>query len=262
MSSRALARAQPVARAACCMRVDVDLGDARGRPRRGPRTARAASRSAARRGTRRSRGCRARRRRAARGGRGWSRAASGSRSRAGSAGGACRRLERTRRARPSSLSAVGCRTRWPACGRSRGRCRSACRPPPRSISSRSSSNERPSVLPAPAVFSSSRRQRLGLARACSSSSPTRASASSCGSPDGRAGVEHHAVGSDLVAHAQRMDQRGGRLGAHLAVLRGRVDQVDGVDRDRLDRPVLHQLEELGDVVVLPARRPPLRAATG
>ena len=55
-------------------------------------------------------------------------------------------------------------------------------PPARSISSRSSSNERPSVLPAPAVFSSSRRHPSDSASACFSISPTRASASSCGSP--------------------------------------------------------------------------------
>ena len=55
-------------------------------------------------------------------------------------------------------------------------------PPARSISSRSSSNERPSVLPAPAVFSSSRRQLSDSDSACFTISPARDSASSCGSP--------------------------------------------------------------------------------
>ena len=113
------------------------------------------------------------------------------------------------------------------------------------------------MLPAPAVFSSSSRQLSDSASACFTISPTRGSASSSGSPTVEPGWTHDAVGADLVAHAQRVDQRGGGLLAHLPVLGGRVDQVDGVDRDRLDRPVLHQLEELGDVVVLPARRPPL-----
>ena len=77
-------------------------------------------------------------------------------------------------------------------------------------------------------------------------------------PDGRPRVHHHAVGPDLVAHAQRVDQRGGGLVAHLLVLGGGVDQVDRVDRHRPDRPVLHQPQELGDVVALPRGRPPLR----
>ena len=47
------------------------------------------------------------------------------------------------------------------------------------------------------------------------------------------------------------------LRPHVAVLGRRVDQVDGVDRDRLDRPALHQLQELGHVVRLPAGGPPL-----
>ena len=55
-------------------------------------------------------------------------------------------------------------------------------PPARSTSSRSSSKERPTVLPAPAVFSSSSRQRFDSASACLTISPTRGSASSCGSP--------------------------------------------------------------------------------
>ena len=130
-------------------------------------------------------------------------------------------------------------------------------PPARSISSRSSSKLRPSVLPAPAVFSSSSRQRSDSPSACSSISPTRGERLVVRLADRGAGVEHHAVGLDLVAHAQRVDQRGGRLAPHLAVLGGRVDQVDGVDRDRLDRPRLHQLEELRDVVVAPARGAPL-----
>ena len=51
------------------------------------------------------------------------------------------------------------RSRWRACGRSRGR-RRAARPPPQTSSSRaSSSNERPSVPPAPAVFSRCSGQR-------------------------------------------------------------------------------------------------------
>jgi hypothetical protein len=75
--------------------------------------------------------------------------------------------------------------------------------------------------------------------------------------DRGAGVEHHAVGLDLVAHAQRVDERVGRLPAHLAVLRSRVDQVDGVNGDRPDGPALHELQEGSDVVLPPARRTPL-----
>jgi hypothetical protein len=58
--------------------------------------------------------------------------------------------------------------------------------------------------------------------------------------DRRPGVHDHAVGPDLVAHPQGVDERGGRLLAHLAVLRGRVDEVDRMDRGRLDRAPLHQ----------------------
>jgi hypothetical protein len=77
-----------------------------------------------------------------------------------------------------------------------------------------------------------------------------------GLADGRARVEHDAVGPDRVAHPQGVGQRVQRLLADLRLLRRAVDQVDRMDHDRLDRPVGHQLAELGDVVVLPARRPP------
>jgi hypothetical protein len=65
-------------------------------------------------------------------------------------------------------------------------------------------------------------------------------------------VEHHAVGLDLVAHAQGVDQRVRRLLPHLPVLCGRVDQVDRVDRYRLDRTLLAERQELGHVIRLPA----------
>ena len=51
---------------------------------------------------------------------------------------------------------------------------------------------------------------------------------------GRSRMQHHANGADPGADAQRLDQRGPRLGPDLAVLGGAVDQVDGVDQDRLD----------------------------
>ena len=55
-------------------------------------------------------------------------------------------------------------------------------PPERSRSARNSSNERPIVLPAPAVFSRSSRQRSDSPSACRTISPTRGNASSFGSP--------------------------------------------------------------------------------
>ena len=106
-------------------------------------------------------------------------------------------------------------------------------PPARSISSRSSSNERPSVLPAPAVFSSSSRHASDSDERVLHHLADARQRLLVRLAHGRAGVEHHAVGPDLVAHPQRVDQRVRGLLAHLPVLRGRVDQVDRVDRDRL-----------------------------
>jgi hypothetical protein len=69
-------------------------------------------------------------------------------------------------------------------------------------------------------------------------------------------VEDDAVGADRVSHPQRVRQRGQRLLPDHRVVGGRVDQVHGVDHDRLDRPVGHALAELVDVRLLVLRRPP------
>jgi hypothetical protein len=66
----------------------------------------------------------------------------------------------------------------------------------------------------------------------------------------------HTVGADRRTHPHGVQHRLERLRPDILLGRGQVDQVDGVDDDRLDRPVGHQRPELGDVVVLPARRPP------
>ena len=113
----------------------------------------------------------------------------------------------------------------------------------------SSSNERPSVPPAPAVFSR-----------CSSQPSLSASASRdrlAGAGDrladiaglGRARVQDHAAGADRLADAQRVRQRGERFGADVGVLAGAVEQVDGVDQHGVDRAVRHRLAERRDVLL-------------
>jgi hypothetical protein len=78
-------------------------------------------------------------------------------------------------------------------------------------------------------------------------------ASECVAGTGRVLEEQRAA----LGLRERVVQRVRRLLPHLAILRGRVDQVDRVDQDRFDRAALAERQELGHVVGLPARGAPL-----
>ena len=217
-------------------RVHIHLGGRVAARRPGPRTGPAASRSAARRGRRRSRARRARRRPGARGGRGSSRARSASRSGAGSGAGAIPTIFSQRSTTSASLSAVAMSKPLASMWHESRQTPIRLWPPARSISSRSSSNERPIVLPAPAVFSSSRRQRLRLAERVPQhlADPRRAPRRAARRPWSRGGAPRRRRRSRRPS-AARGSARRRTFFAHLAVLGRRVDQVDGVDRHRLDR---------------------------
>jgi len=73
---------------------------------------------------------------------------------------------------------------------------------------------------------------------------------------GRARVQDHAGGADRLPDAQRVRERCQRFGADVLVVRGAVEQVDGVDQHRSDRAVGHHLAEGGDVLVAVGRRFP------
>ena len=70
------------------------------------------------------------------------------------------------------------------------------------------------------------------------------------------GVDDHPHGPDAVADAERVGQGVERFLPHLLVVRGRVDQVDRMDRDDLHLGCVHRLAEGGEVVVGVAGRPP------
>jgi hypothetical protein len=73
---------------------------------------------------------------------------------------------------------------------------------------------------------------------------------------GRPRMEHDRHGADALANAQRMDQRGQRLLPDLGILRAAVEQVDGVDQDRLDRAVGTGIAKGAEVVLAVRGRPP------
>ena len=164
--------------------------------------------------------------------------------------------------RAHALRGCGCHSRRPAGGRSPGTRRGAHRRRPPSSSAASSSSERPSVPPAPAVFSR-----------CSSQPSLSASASRdrlAGTRDrladvarlGRAGVQHDARGADRGTDAQRVRQRRERFRADLGVLARAVEQVDRVDQHRVDRALGHRLAERRDVLVAVGASASTCAATG
>ena len=72
----------------------------------------------------------------------------------------------------------------------------------------------------------------------------------------RAGVQDDAGRADRVADAQRMGQRGQRLGADVGVLAGAVEQVDRVDQHGVDRARGERLAERGEVLVAVGGGPP------
>ena len=150
---------------------------------------------------------------------------------------------------PQRLARCGRRSPTRTGGRSPGTRRAASGRPPSSISVASSSNERPSVPPAPAVSSSSSGHVSDSASASLITSPARSSASSDVALQRRARVQDHAHGAQLRARVQRDLQRLERLRAQLRVLGGAIEQVDGVDDQRLDDGAVHRLVERVDLLV-------------
>ena len=149
----------------------------------------------------------------------------------------------------------GCHSRRRAGGRSPGTPRGARPPPAASSSCASSSNERPSVPPAPAVFSRCSSQPSLSASASRSSrrrarSPRRRGPSW---PSRGAGPRRwrRSPGRRAASGSARQ-----RLGADLGILAGAVEQVDGVDQHRVDRACGHRLAERRDVLLACSGRPP------
>ncbi len=71
-----------------------------------------------------------------------------------------------------------------------------------------------------------------------------------------AGMEDDPGRADPVAGPQRVGEGGERLLAQLVVFRRAVDQVDGVDHDRVDRGGVHRLAEGREVLRAVAGRAP------
>ena len=143
-------------------------------------------------------------------------------------------VELVEHARPAPPR-CGCRSPRRAGGRSPGR-RRAARPPPAASTSRaSSSNERPSVPPAPAVSSrcsghlSLSFHRLRDHLSCAVDRLADVAAVLSAEP----GCRTTACAPSSRPRAARR-QRGQRLVADLGVLGRAVEQVDGVDQERVD----------------------------
>ena len=65
---------------------------------------------------------------------------------------------------------------------------------------------------------------------------------------GGARMQHDGGRADRRAGLQRVDERCERFGAYVAVLAGAVEQVDGVDQDRVDGARVHRRAERRDVL--------------
>ena len=167
------------------------------------------------------------------------------------------RAPRSRRSPREGAAACGSRSPRRAGGRSRGRRRGAAPPPPAS-SSAASSVER-------AARACRRRRRCSRGAAGSArtrrapaakTSPARAIAGADRARLRRARVDDDGVRADRVADAQRVGQRGERLGADLRVLRGAVEEVDGMDQDGADLARRHRLAEAREVLLAVVGRAP------
>src|SRR5947209_14466109 len=73
---------------------------------------------------------------------------------------------------------------------------------------------------------------------------------------GRAGVEDDRGGADRVTQAEGADQPGERLLDDLGVVRGAVEEVDGVDQYRADLAGGEVFAEAGVVLLGVGGRPP------
>ena len=130
-------------------------------------------------------------------------------------------------------------------------------PPAASISAASSSNERPSVPPAPAVFSRCSAQRSLSASASRMTSPARSIAGATSPVFAEPGCSTTARAPSASPARSDGDQRGQRLLADLRSSRAGVEQVDGVDeRARRPRSPPCGLVERRDLLVGVDRRLP------
>ncbi len=162
-------------------------------------------------------------------------AASSSRSGGGSAGARARPWRRTRRRPRRAPRRCGSRSRRRAGGSESRQTPMRLSPSSSSTSSASSSKLRPSVPSVPAVFSSSSGQRSVVVERLRDSLRGALHRWRVRLALARSRVHDDAVGADPVADPQRVRERGERLGSDLALVGGAVDQVDGMDDDRLDR---------------------------
>ena len=142
-----------------------------------------------------------------------------------------RRIRRPPRRAPRQS---GSRSPRRAGGSSPGRRPSRLPPPAASISSASSSKFRPSGPWVPAVFSSRSGQRSELGERLADDLPGPPHRRPVRLALARAGVQDHPGRADPVADPEGVLERGQRLAPDLPILAGAVDQVDGVDDDRLD----------------------------
>ena len=113
--------------------------------------------------------------------------------------------------------------------------------------------------PAPAVSSRCSGQSSDSASASAITAAARSSAGSTAPPSLSAepGCSTTACAPERRAGAQRRRQRGERLLAEVRVLGGAVEQVDGVDQQRVDVGVRHRRAEVGDLLVGVLARLPL-----
>ncbi len=130
-----------------------------------------------------------------------------SRSRGGTSAAACRRSSRTRSTTSATLSAVVMSKPLANMWQESRHTPMRLSPPARSISSRSSSNDAPDRVAGAGGVLEQQPAAVGLRERVPHHLAHARERLVVRLADGRAGVQHHAVGPDLVAHPQRVDQR-------------------------------------------------------